>query len=104
MRKALELAGHAASQPGGNDWWWQERLGKAYYQLGLLRDADRHFAAAGEAQVCWQHPGCDGQRQCTVPFIVVLKVCLEEHCWDSSQAAGSVASVPRRHLLICLLG
>ena len=52
MRKVLELAGHATAQAGSNDWWWQERLGKAYYQLGLLRDADKHFAAAAELQVC----------------------------------------------------
>jgi tetratricopeptide repeat protein 8 len=52
MKKALELAGAAAAQPGGDDWWWQERLGKAYYQLGLLRDAEKHFAAAAELQVC----------------------------------------------------
>lgn len=51
MKKALELAGAAVSQPGGDDWWWQEQLGKAYYQLGLLRDADKHFAAAAELQV-----------------------------------------------------
>lgn len=51
MKKALELAGHAVSQASSNDWWWQERLGKAYYQLGLLRDADRHFAAAADMQV-----------------------------------------------------
>lgn len=51
MKKALELAGHAVSQASSNDWWWQERLGKAHYQLGLLRDADRHFATAADMQV-----------------------------------------------------
>ncbi|CAD2220497.1 TRP protein for flagellar function [Angomonas deanei] len=28
------------------DWWWKARLGKANYQLGLLRDAEKHFKAA----------------------------------------------------------
>jgi tetratricopeptide repeat protein 8 len=51
MQKALELAGHATAQQGSNDWWWQERQGKAFYQLGLLRDADKHFAAAADLQV-----------------------------------------------------
>lgn len=51
MKRALELAGHATALQGSNDWWWQERLGKAYYQLGLLRDADKHFAAAADLQV-----------------------------------------------------
>lgn len=65
MKKALELAGHATSQPGGNDWWWQERLGKAYYQLGLLRDADKHFAAAAELQV--SSSACISSRTCWQP-------------------------------------
>jgi hypothetical protein len=51
MKKVLELAGHATALQGSNDWWWQERLGKAYYQLGLLRDADKHFAEAADLQV-----------------------------------------------------
>lgn len=25
------------------DWWWKARLGKCYYQLGLLRDAEKQF-------------------------------------------------------------
>lgn len=65
MKKALELAGHAALQPSGNDWWWQERLGKAYYQLGLLRDADKHFAAAAELQV--SSSACISGRTCRQP-------------------------------------
>eukprot|EP00913_Durusdinium_trenchii_P023993 g22534.t1 len=28
------------------DWWWKARLGKAYYQLGLLRDAEKQFKSA----------------------------------------------------------
>jgi hypothetical protein len=52
MCSVLELAGHASAAAGGADWWWQERLGKARYQMGLLRDAATHFAAAAELQVC----------------------------------------------------
>lgn len=28
------------------DWWWKARLGKCYYQLGLLRDAEKQFKSA----------------------------------------------------------
>lgn len=29
-----------------SDWWWKARLGKAYYQLGMLRDAEKQFRSA----------------------------------------------------------
>ena len=29
-----------------SDWWWKARLGKCYYQLGLLRDAESQFASS----------------------------------------------------------
>lgn len=51
MPKVLEVAGHASQEARGTDWWWQEQLGKAYYALGLLRDAAKHFDAAVEQQV-----------------------------------------------------
>jgi tetratricopeptide repeat protein 8 len=51
MQKALELAAYATGEAGFTDWWWKERLGKAYYQLGLLRDAEQQFASAAKNQV-----------------------------------------------------
>jgi len=45
-RKALELAAHATRVNDYEDWWWKSRLGKAYYQLGLLRDAEKQFLSA----------------------------------------------------------
>ena len=51
MQKVLELAGHATAEAGFADWWWKERLGKAYYQLGLLRDAEKQLASAAKHQV-----------------------------------------------------
>jgi hypothetical protein len=51
MQKVLELAGHATAEAGFADWWWKERLGKAYYQLGLLRDAEKQLASAAKNQV-----------------------------------------------------
>ena len=41
-RKALELASLATVAADYKDWWWKARLGKCYYQLGLLRDAVAH--------------------------------------------------------------
>lgn len=35
-----------AGIPRGQDWWWKERLAKSNYQLGLLREAEKHFKAA----------------------------------------------------------
>jgi|TARA_B110000208_G_scaffold48886_3_gene64602 tetratricopeptide repeat protein 8 len=45
-RKALELAAKATAAAGFDDWWWKARLGKCYYQLGLLRDAERQLNSA----------------------------------------------------------
>ncbi len=28
------------------DWWWKARLGKCYYQLGMLREAEKQFLLA----------------------------------------------------------
>ena len=28
------------------DWWWKARLGKCYYQLGMLREAEKQFLSA----------------------------------------------------------
>jgi len=45
-RKALELAAAATVQAGYQDWWWKARLGKCYYQLGMLREAEKQFKSA----------------------------------------------------------
>lgn len=41
----------AAQACGYEDWWWKARLGKAYYQLGLLRDAEQQLASSLRNQV-----------------------------------------------------
>lgn len=46
MKKALELCALATQGNDFTDWWWKARLGKCYYQLGLLRDAERQFASS----------------------------------------------------------
>ncbi|GFR50306.1 hypothetical protein Agub_g12497 [Astrephomene gubernaculifera] len=51
MKRALELCAIATQVAEYQDWWWKARLGKCYYQLGLLRDAERQFKSAlGQGQ------------------------------------------------------
>ena len=45
-KKAVELASLATVNAGFDDWWWKHRLGKGYYQLGLLRDAEKQFKSS----------------------------------------------------------
>eukprot|EP01138_Halocafeteria_seosinensis_P000719 gb/GECG01000736.1/.p1 GENE.gb/GECG01000736.1/~~gb/GECG01000736.1/.p1 ORF type:complete len:522 (+),score=58.36 gb/GECG01000736.1/:1-1566(+) len=45
-RKAAELAAAATKYHNYSDWWWKARLGKAYYQLGMLRDAEKQFRSS----------------------------------------------------------
>ena len=45
-RKAVELASLATVNANFKDWWWKERLGKGYYALGLLRDAEKQFRSS----------------------------------------------------------
>lgn len=44
--KALELATEASKATDSRDWWWKASIGKCYYRLGLLRDAERFFASS----------------------------------------------------------
>ncbi|GIL68547.1 hypothetical protein Vafri_21814 [Volvox africanus] len=51
MKRALELCALATQAAEYQDWWWKSRLGKCYYQLGLLRDGERQFKSAlGQGQ------------------------------------------------------
>jgi tetratricopeptide repeat protein 8 len=45
-RKAMELASAATVSAGFGDWWWKLRLGKCYFQLGLLRDAEKQIKSS----------------------------------------------------------
>ena len=49
-KKALELCAEATKVSRFQDWWWKARLGKCYYQLGLLRDAEKQFQSALKQQ------------------------------------------------------
>ena len=45
-KRALELCAECTQQTNFNDWWWKARLGRCYYQLGLLRDAEKQFKSS----------------------------------------------------------
>jgi len=49
-RQALELCAAATVEADYKDWWWKARLGLCYYQLGLLRDAERQFKSSNKEQ------------------------------------------------------
>lgn len=49
-KKALELCSAATVHCEYKDWWWKSRLGKAYYQLGMLREAQQQFHSAIKGQ------------------------------------------------------
>mmetsp|Transcript_101079 Transcript_101079/g.174624 ORF Transcript_101079/g.174624 Transcript_101079/m.174624 type:complete len:518 (-) Transcript_101079:257-1810(-) len=49
-KRALELAALSTAVCDYGDWWWKARLGKCYYQLGLLRDAERQFKSSLKTQ------------------------------------------------------
>lgn len=43
---ALQLADHATKAAEFKDWWWKWRLAKCYYQLSMLRDAEKQLRSA----------------------------------------------------------
>ena len=45
-KKAVELASLATVAADFQCWWWKERLGKGYYQLGLFRDAEKQLKSS----------------------------------------------------------
>ncbi|CAM9995497.1 unnamed protein product [Ectocarpus sp. 12 AP-2014] len=45
-RKALDLAAEATTLKEFKDWWWKARLGKCYYKLGMLREAERQLKSS----------------------------------------------------------
>mmetsp|Transcript_6828 Transcript_6828/g.11284 ORF Transcript_6828/g.11284 Transcript_6828/m.11284 type:complete len:517 (-) Transcript_6828:220-1770(-) len=49
-KKALELCAEATKVAEFKDPWWKCRLGKCYYQLGMLREAEKQFLSANKQQ------------------------------------------------------
>lgn len=46
IRYALDLAVQATKACQYKDWWWKVQLGKCYYSLGMVRDAEQQFKSA----------------------------------------------------------
>ncbi|TRY55535.1 hypothetical protein DNTS_003660 [Danionella cerebrum] len=46
IKTALDLAALATEHAQFRDWWWKLQLGKCYYRLGLLREAEQQFRSA----------------------------------------------------------
>ncbi|GAB6031788.1 Tetratricopeptide repeat protein 8 [Chamberlinius hualienensis] len=58
IRMALRLAAEATQQCQFKDWWWKVQVGKCYYKLGSLRDAEKQFLSALKQQdtvECYLH-------------------------------------------------
>mmetsp|Transcript_7923 Transcript_7923/g.19260 ORF Transcript_7923/g.19260 Transcript_7923/m.19260 type:complete len:535 (-) Transcript_7923:206-1810(-) len=49
-KRAAELAAAATTFAKFKDWWWKARLGKAYYQMGLLRDSEQQLLSSIKEQ------------------------------------------------------
>ncbi|XP_015789086.1 tetratricopeptide repeat protein 8-like [Tetranychus urticae] len=48
VRHALDLAAQGSQHSTFNDWYWKLGLGKCYYKMGLLRDAETQFRSASK--------------------------------------------------------
>lgn len=46
VKRALELASIATEKAGFGDWWWKARIGRCYYALGMLRDAEKQLKSS----------------------------------------------------------
>ena len=48
--KWSELAAECTAEEKYEDWWWKERLGKCYYQLGDYRESEKQFKSSLKLQ------------------------------------------------------
>lgn len=49
-RKALELCAEATREHDYKNWWWKARLGKCYFKMGLLREAEQQYRSSIKIQ------------------------------------------------------
>ena len=52
--RKLEMSAEATEYHRFNNWWWKARLGKCYYKMGMLRDAEKQFGLSQDA-TCSEH-------------------------------------------------
>lgn len=48
----MELSVEATQACKFSDWWWKLQLGKCYFALGLVRDAEQQFRSALREHIC----------------------------------------------------
>ncbi|CAD5225460.1 unnamed protein product [Bursaphelenchus okinawaensis] len=46
MKTAHQIAASATKAAEYGDWYWKNQLGKCYYRLGMLREAERQFSSS----------------------------------------------------------
>ncbi|KAI3378136.1 hypothetical protein SNEBB_007081 [Seison nebaliae] len=50
FRNALQLAALASEYKKFKDWWWKLQLGKCYFRLGMVKEAQRQFESSLKQQ------------------------------------------------------
>lgn len=50
FRRALDIAAEATIVVNYEDWWWKARIGKCYFKMGMIKDAERQFISALKQQ------------------------------------------------------
>jgi len=48
FKKLLEICSEATVHSNYNDWWWKYILGKTYYKLGFISDAEKQLISANK--------------------------------------------------------
>lgn len=46
FRRALDIAAEALVLSQYSDWWWKARLGKCYFKLGMIDEAEKQLASS----------------------------------------------------------
>lgn len=45
-RKALDIAAESTVVAQYSDWWWKAKLGRCYFKLGMLREAEKQYKSS----------------------------------------------------------
>lgn len=50
FRRALDIASEATVYANYEDWWWKSRIGKCYFKLGMIKEAERQLISSLKSQ------------------------------------------------------
>ena len=50
FRRALDIASESSVLAQYQDWWWKARLGKCYFKLGMIDEAEKQLASSLKQQ------------------------------------------------------